>query len=344
MCGTWYWYNPLNNRAPCSGSVLLARNLKGTVNTLCNDMGHLCPLFSYLSLGKYAPPNSISSVTPGPSLLFTLGFLASSTVSAMHSLSLYCGQYYRMEAERLGTQFFWKLGASCAMLGSMLGFLSFDAGVKMPLCIDHFTCVCLVLSNSVSPWTVAHEAPGIFHVHGIFQARKWVAISYSRGSSQARDRTRISCNKSPALAGRFFTTASLATLEMLISKLHCGPSGFHCGQLEWFPLWELRLPALNTCPSLWGPVFLSASFLQQTCVELVSACGRPSWGTSQMLLNLEVLGSPGRSDSLLWGCSRKTEQRTNSWRDPPAQDAVGLWVIVYSTGFWPSLVLGGSPY
>ena len=40
-------------------------------------------------------------------------------------------------------------------------------------------------------------------VHGIFQARilEWVAISFSRISSQARDGTWVSC-----LAGRFFTT------------------------------------------------------------------------------------------------------------------------------------------
>ena len=38
-------------------------------------------------------------------------------------------------------------------------------------------------------------------VHGIFQARilEWVSISFSRGSSQPRDRTRVSC-----IAGRFF--------------------------------------------------------------------------------------------------------------------------------------------
>ena len=38
-------------------------------------------------------------------------------------------------------------------------------------------------------------------VHGIFQARilEWVAISYSRGSSLARDPTQVSC-----IAGRFF--------------------------------------------------------------------------------------------------------------------------------------------
>ena len=43
-------------------------------------------------------------------------------------------------------------------------------------------------------------------VHGISQARilKWVAISFSRGSSQPRDQTKSPV--SPSLAGRFFTT------------------------------------------------------------------------------------------------------------------------------------------
>ena len=39
-------------------------------------------------------------------------------------------------------------------------------------------------------------------VHGIFQARvlEWIAISFSRGSSRPRNRTRVSC-----IAGRHFT-------------------------------------------------------------------------------------------------------------------------------------------
>ena len=43
-----------------------------------------------------------------------------------------------------------------------------------------------------TPWTVAYYTPGIFH--GIFQARvlEWVVISFSRGSFQPRDRTRVS--------------------------------------------------------------------------------------------------------------------------------------------------------
>ena len=45
-------------------------------------------------------------------------------------------------------------------------------------------------------------SPPGFSVHGILQARilEWVAISFSRGSSQPRDRTQVSC-----IAGRFFT-------------------------------------------------------------------------------------------------------------------------------------------
>ena len=43
-------------------------------------------------------------------------------------------------------------------------------------------------------------------VHGVFQARilGWVAISSSRGSSQLRDQTHVSCVS--CIGGRFFTT------------------------------------------------------------------------------------------------------------------------------------------
>ena len=45
-------------------------------------------------------------------------------------------------------------------------------------------------------------SPPGFPVPGILQARilEWVAISFSRGSSQPRNRTQVSC-----IAGRFFT-------------------------------------------------------------------------------------------------------------------------------------------
>ena len=46
-----------------------------------------------------------------------------------------------------------------------------------------------------------HSLPG-FSVYDILQARvlEWVVILFSRGSSQSRDGTRVSC-----IAGRFFT-------------------------------------------------------------------------------------------------------------------------------------------
>ena len=65
---------------------------------------------------------------------------------------------------------------------------------------------CLTLCDPMSP--------PVSSVHGIFQARilEWVAILFSRGSSQTRDQTLASC-----IAGKFFTV--WATLEELMLKL-----------------------------------------------------------------------------------------------------------------------------
>ena len=64
-----------------------------------------------------------------------------------------------------------------------------------------------VVSDSLQPMDCS---PPSSSVHGIFQARllEWVAISFSRGSSQPRDWTWVSCT-----AGRLFTV--WATREAL---------------------------------------------------------------------------------------------------------------------------------
>ena len=51
--------------------------------------------------------------------------------------------------------------------------------------------VARLCSSLVTPWTETGQAP---LSHGISQARmlEWVAISFSRGSSQLRDRTQVS--------------------------------------------------------------------------------------------------------------------------------------------------------
>ena len=61
--------------------------------------------------------------------------------------------------------------------------------------VSHVSCVQLFATS----WTVAHQAPLSM---GIPQARilEWVAMPFSRGSSQPRDQTWVSCT-----AGRFFT-------------------------------------------------------------------------------------------------------------------------------------------
>ena len=71
------------------------------------------------------------------------------------------------------------------------------------MCLD--TCALSLIRPSVSPRAVAHQAPlsiGVFHARIL----EWVATSFSRGSSQVRDQTPISC-----IAGGFFT--SCATWE-----------------------------------------------------------------------------------------------------------------------------------
>ena len=95
-----------------------------------------------------------------------------------------------------------------ALLSNISWLYIFDLGAldSAPL-VSVFLChgiVCAVLSwsvvsDSATSSTVPHQGPLSM---GILQARilEWVAMPSSRGSSQPRDRTRISC-----IAGGFFT-------------------------------------------------------------------------------------------------------------------------------------------
>ena len=75
---------------------------------------------------------------------------------------------------------------------------------------------------------VAQSCPALcnpmdYTVHGLLQARilEWVAIPFSRGSSQPRDWIQVSCT-----AGRFFT--SWATREVLSAFIACCSCTFWC--------------------------------------------------------------------------------------------------------------------
>ena len=67
------------------------------------------------------------------------------------------------------------------------------------MCMCLVTQLCLTVCNPLD-----YSLPG-FSVHGIFQARilEWVATSFSRGSSQSKDRTCISCVS--CIVGQYFT-------------------------------------------------------------------------------------------------------------------------------------------
>ena len=81
--------------------------------------------------------------------------------------------------------------------------------------------------------------PG-FSIHGIFQARvlEWVAISFSRGSSQSRDQTRVSCT-----AGRHFTI--WATREARLTRVSHQKLTFSSVQFS---------SATQSCPTLCDPM------------------------------------------------------------------------------------------
>ena len=69
------------------------------------------------------------------------------------------------------------------------------------VCVFQCVCVCVCLCQFSTHLTLCHpmgwNPPGfsILNSHGILQARilEWVAIPFSRGSSQPRDQTWVSC-------------------------------------------------------------------------------------------------------------------------------------------------------
>ena len=72
------------------------------------------------------------------------------------------------------------------------------------------------MSDSATPWIVAHQAPLSL---GILQARilEWVAIPFSRGSSQWRDQTQVShiANSLPSEPSRKPKNTGVGSLSLL---------------------------------------------------------------------------------------------------------------------------------
>ena len=75
-----------------------------------------------------------------------------------------------------------------------------------------FVYVCISYSELSDSCDLMDYSPPGFFVHRVPQAKilGWIVISSSRGSSQLRDRTRISCGS--CIADRFFTTEPLGNM------------------------------------------------------------------------------------------------------------------------------------
>ena len=104
-------------------------------------------------------------------------------------------------------------------------------------------CVC-VYSQSLNRLPLCDATdyrPRGSSVHGIFQARilEWVAISYSRGSSQPRDQTHISCiSLFLLLHQKIFSVSSLFRAKVAIVL-----TGFSV-------IWEIKLSKSYMIPMI----------------------------------------------------------------------------------------------
>ena len=131
--------------------------------------------------------------------------------------------------------------------------------------LSHFSCVCLFASPPGSS------------VQGILQAviLEWVALPSSRGSSQLRDQTQVSC-----ISGRFFTV--WATREPIMS-CHCN----HSQVLDLEALVWVRCPSsVLYQPPLLSPVAALTTLYNNCALAVLSTCTESDQlgGRSQVLV------------------------------------------------------------
>ena len=133
-----------------------------------------------------------------------------------------------------------------------------DVLVKFVMCSVPQSC--LTLSDTMDC------SPPASSVRGISQARmlEWAVISFSRGSSRPRDRTRVSCIS--CAAGRFFTAVPpVKSSEQLVSQYQdTNYKGLLCMPVLW--AMERGTPSQTSPDSPFRlTVFIMHSLLLGTC-------------------------------------------------------------------------------
>ena len=136
------------------------------------------------------------------------------------SNSMANGTAYLSHISDLPSKFFWVQGESSHkhLFFSMMSSIDLivSRSQKPSSCLCVCVCVCVWITQScLTLCDPTNCRPPGFSVHGILQARilEWIAIPFSRGSSQARYRNLVSC--------RFFTVwATGKTSSCLIPPLY----------------------------------------------------------------------------------------------------------------------------
>ena len=124
---------------------------------------------------------------------------------------------------------------------SELTFKNFPC--KLLLCVCVCVCVsCSVVSDSLRPL----QAPLSMRFSRILE---WVAIAFSRGSSQPRDRTLVSCN-----VGRFFTIQDTREAKRLWLRGHGSCyCAYHVIPLHWITCMSTSLFMFRALQKMWNP-------------------------------------------------------------------------------------------
>ena len=149
-------------------------------------------------------------------------------------------------------------------------------------------CVCVQLLSSTqlfaTPWTVAQQAP-LSREFSTVRIVMWVAISYSRGSSQTRDQTRVSC---ASCIGRWVLFPSTTWKWELLSRVRL-----------FVTPWTVYSPGQNT--GVGSPSLLQGVFPTQG-----SNPGLLRW--RQILYQLSHQGSPRILEWVAYPFSSRSSQ------------------------------------
>ena len=207
-------------------------------------------------------------------------------------------------------------------LSSNLAFHSNKGGIWPYTCLTSCFCGlvtkwCLTL---VTPWTWGHSQPSS-SVRGIFQAGilEWVAISFSRGSSQSRSRTQVSC-----IAGRLFTDWATREAKLLFNFSVINSLTLRWGRVSLMAQWVRNPPAVQETHTTWfnpwvgkipwrkkwqpTPVFLPGKFHWQRNLAGYSPGGLKEWDMT------EHKAQVGQKSIIIWLLSEPpTPTRKKNW-------------------------------